>query len=78
MQTGALHSTNTVDLIKHHTDAPSKSSPLPRDGDIAVQEEFDAAIATDGTAGLILFIQRHPDHDLADQAKAKMLKHNNE
>ncbi|MFO1105904.1 MAG: hypothetical protein U1E34_07365 [Amaricoccus sp.] len=43
--------------------------PPPRDGAIAMQEEFDAAQAGGSNAGLILFIARFPDAPLADQAR---------
>lgn len=43
--------------------------PPPRDGAIAMQEEFDAARTGDSNAGLILFIARFPDAPLADQAR---------
>lgn len=36
-----------------------------RDGNIAIQEEFDMAIEKNSVAALELFILRHPDHLLA-------------
>lgn len=40
-----------------------------RDGDIAVREEFEAAMRSGSESSLNLFIARHPDHPLADQAR---------
>ena len=43
--------------------------PGPRDPEIAVREEYDAAIAAGTADALSLFIRRHPDHPLADKAQ---------
>ena len=40
-----------------------------RDGNIAIQEEYDLAIEADTQEALQLFILRHPDHPLAALAK---------
>jgi len=56
--------------------AQSRSDPLPlpRDPDIAVREEFEAARAKDTVASWELFIARHGDHPLAAQAKKELEK----
>ncbi len=48
-----------------------RSDPLPepRDGEIAVREEFDLAIAAGTADALSLFIRRHYGHPLADKAQ---------
>ena len=43
--------------------------PLPRDGDVAIREEFANAVVAGEVAALQLFIRRHPDHALADIAR---------
>jgi hypothetical protein len=54
-------------------DARTPDEPLPRPGDIAIREEFDAA-ARKGTAeAWELFIARHPGHALAAQARKRLL-----
>lgn len=40
-----------------------------RDGDVAIQEELDAARKTATVAAYDLFIARHPDHPLAKVAR---------
>lgn len=44
----------------------------PRDPDIAVQEEYEAARASDTAAAYRLFIARHPDSPLAGEAKKRL------
>jgi len=44
--------------------------PAPRDGQVAVQEEFDAAARANTTAAWDLFIRRHPDNPLTEPARA--------
>ena len=51
----------------------SERLPLPRDPDVAVQEEFDAARAGGTAKAWKLFLARHGDHRLAADA-AKELK----
>lgn len=51
----------------------SEPLPLPRNPDVAVQEEFDAARAGGTVKGWELFLARHGDHHLAADA-AKELK----
>lgn len=53
--------------------SPGHSTPLPvpRDGQVAVQEEFDAALAKGTVEGWDLFIRRHPDNPLTERAKAE-------
>lgn len=51
---------------------PGHSPPMPppRDGQAAVQEEFDAATQADTVAAWDLFIRRHPDNELTPRARA--------
>lgn len=46
-------------------DTPS-SRPRPRPGDVAIREEFAAAVVKGETTALQTFIRRHPDHPLAE------------
>jgi hypothetical protein len=48
------------------------SANWARDGNIAILEEFDAAIAAQGIDALELFVARHPGHDLVDQARIEI------
>ena len=45
------------------------SYPQPRDGDIAIREEFAIAIVEGAPEALHLFMRRHPDHPLAEIAR---------
>ena len=45
-----------------------------RDGNIAIQEELDAARKAGTIAAYDLFIARHPRHPLAGQARAERAK----
>ena len=45
------------------------SLPPARDGNIAIQEELDAARRAGTVEAYDLFIARHPQHPLADQAR---------
>lgn len=47
----------------------STDQPRPRDGDVAIQEELDAARRQRTVAAYDLFIARHPDHPLAAAAR---------
>ncbi len=46
--------------------------PKPRDPDIAVREEYDAAAKKGTIAAWQLFIARHPKSHLAAKAKQKL------
>ena len=50
----------------------SEPLPLPRDPDIAVQEEFDAARARATAEGWELFLARHGNHRLAAEARKEL------
>jgi hypothetical protein len=52
-------------------DPPRRSTdlPRPRDGNVAVQEELDAARRASTIAAYDLFLARHPDHPLAEIAR---------
>jgi hypothetical protein len=47
----------------------STELPLPRDGDVAVREELDAARRAGTLAAYDLFLGRHPRHRLAATAR---------
>ncbi len=47
----------------------STDLPPPRDGNIAIQEELDAARRERTVAAYDLFIERHPGHPLAEIAR---------
>lgn len=52
--------------------APDRDNPpRARDGNIAIREEFDAAVAAGTLAALALFIARHPGHPLAIEAETR-------
>lgn len=55
---------------------PGRSTvlPRPRNPDIAVQEELDAARRARTLAAYDLFIARHPDHPLAETARRELAK----
>jgi hypothetical protein len=48
---------------------PAGVMPPPRDPDIAVRDEFEHARAANSAAALELFIRRHADHSLAEEAR---------
>jgi len=52
-------------------DRPYRSTylPRPRDGNIAVQEELDAARRAGTVEAFDLFLARHSDHPLAETAR---------
>lgn len=51
---------------------PPTPMPLPRDPQIAVQEEFDAAKLANTRAAWELFLARHSDNMLANAARQEM------
>ena len=53
---------------------PQPPIPRPRDPDIAVKEEYDAAVQAGTIAALELFIARHPGHALAADAESDLLR----
>jgi hypothetical protein len=63
-----LHPAQRADVTRR---SPPRSTdqPLPRDGDIAIQEELDAARRAGTLAAYDLFLARHPDHRLAPAAR---------
>ncbi len=52
----------------------STEMPAPRHPDIAVQEQYDAAVAKGKKSAYTLFIQRHPKHRLARKMRRSMRK----
>ena len=55
--------------MKERRPTRSTELPLPRDGNIAVREELDAARAMGTLAAFDLFIRRHSGHPLAEIAR---------
>jgi len=51
---------------------PAPSMPMARDPSIAVAEEYDAARRTGTREAFELFIARHGDDPLAEQARAEL------
>jgi len=51
------------------TTEPARTTPAPRDPKIAVAEEFELARQRGTAEALELFIFRHPDDPLAEQAR---------
>ena len=50
--------------------APDRADPpRARDGDIAIRQEFQAATTAEA---LRLFVERHPRHPLADEARERL------
>ena len=45
------------------------TTPRPRDGNVAIREEFANAVVRGEVAALEMFIRRHPDHALAEIAQ---------
>ena len=52
--------------------APARSVPPARDPQLAVQEEYQLARQRGTAEALELFIARHPDNPLAEQARADL------
>ena len=52
--------------------APARSVPPARDPQLAVQEEYQLALQRGTAQALELFIARHPDSPLAEQARADL------
>jgi hypothetical protein len=48
------------------------TTPPARSPEAAVQEEYQIALRQDTTQALELFIARHPDHPLAEKARADL------
>ena len=51
---------------------PARSVPPARDPQLAVQEEYQLARQQGAARALELFIARHPDGPLAEQARADL------
>jgi hypothetical protein len=47
----------------------STEQPRPRDGNVAIRQELDAARRAGTLAAYDLFLARHPDHPLAEIAR---------
>lgn len=57
------------DEMKEKRAMRSTDLPRPRDGNIAIQQELDAARRAGTVEAYELFIARHPDHPLAEDAR---------
>lgn len=64
-------------LLVSETVNDASISPEARDGNIAILEEFQAALDGDGIKKLELFVKRHPDHVLSAQAVIEIEKRQN-
>ena len=51
----------------------STAANTARDGQIAIKEEFDAAMKSNTKSALELFIKRHPNSPWAPAAKAQLI-----
>ncbi len=51
---------------------PQMTTPLPRDGDVAIEEELCAARRAGTAEAYQLFIARHPGHALAVVARREL------
>lgn len=49
--------------------ARSTDQPRPRDGNVAIREELEAARRAGSLTAYDLFLGRHPDHKLAEVAR---------
>jgi hypothetical protein len=65
-KTLAMRKPNVSDAISA---GPAKTTPPARDPKIAVEEEFELARKRGTAEALELFILRHPDDPLAEQAR---------
>jgi hypothetical protein len=69
---GGLDRNGTMVMADETPLKPQPPMPPPRDPEIAVREEYDAAVSAGTVAALTLFIQRHPRHALADLARREI------
>ena len=53
-------------------DMRSTDMPRPRDGDVAIRQELEAAGRSGTLAAYDIFLARHPDHPLAAAASREM------
>lgn len=58
-----------ADAMKKQRSTHTRVMPRPRDGDVAVQEELDAARRAGTLAAYDLFLSRQGDHPLAAVAR---------
>jgi hypothetical protein len=55
--------------VKEPRPGRSTDQPRPRDGDVAIRQELDAARRAGTAAAYDLFLSRHPGHKLAAVAR---------
>ena len=55
--------------VKEQRPTRSTDQPRPRDGDIAIRQELDAARRAGTAKAYDLFLSRHPGHPLAEIAR---------
>lgn len=65
------HTGTLVMSKKPAAPAPAPNAPA-RDGEIAIREEYDLALQKNTAEALELFIARHPDHPLAQEAQQRL------
>jgi len=69
MMISTIGCSKTVVKMPSENHAPAN---IARDGNIAIQEEFEAAKAKNTIAAYEHFIARHPKHPLTEQAKVEL------
>jgi hypothetical protein len=63
---------NVVNNHPHDTETLQSTLPLPRDPQLAVQEEFDSAKQKNTSVGWELFLRRHPENVLTNAARQEL------
>ena len=56
-------------VMKEQRPTRSTDQPRPRDGNVAIREELDAARRAGTPEAYDLFLRRHPGHPLAEVAR---------
>jgi hypothetical protein len=72
MPAGATMDTTKAKTEQIEAAATEEGIRPARDGNIAILEEFEAAMAANTVAALELFILRNPDHPLAELARQRI------
>ena len=65
----ALAGSNGAAAVKEQRPTRSTDQPRPRDGNVAIRQELDAARRAGTLAAYDLFLRRHPGHPLAEIAR---------
>lgn len=53
---------------------PHQTASPARDGNVAIREEYEAAVKLGTVEAYELFIKRHPEHELAAKAREQIGK----